>query len=355
MFYLIAQSNNAKAGAQIVENTFEQADVARKALATLWGTALQGPLFWGVSQAGALIAALFIAFWVVVWVKKNVHSEYPVGPENMGALLLALFLVALLFSARPDQNNLLGRSWIGLNEFGNYISDVAIRGLSTIPVDDSMIAAQRKQSVQIRADSDFKRCSKLPGSVERDQCLLESADRVKNSLGPYLDRDWAKDLNIAWQRKFIYATTIPGNYLPIPATGKADFDLGVVVNSAVSKSIVAALWLLVVAFLMALGYFKLITAVVSPIFIGLSFVSLERDLPVLKVVRGFVTLILVEITFKVLIGFVSQIIVNSPPQDPLIMPLLLTIFGIPFAFVLARGGGSGLFAAALGTVALLRR
>ena len=355
MFYLIAQSNNQTAGAQIIENTFEQSDVARNALASLWGTALQGPLFWGVSQAGALVAALFIGLWVVVWIKKNVHSDYPVGPENMGSLLLALFLVALLFSARPDQNNILGRSWIGLNEFGNFISDVAIRGLSTTAIDDSLVAAQRKQSVQVRADSDFKRCSKLPGGTTRDQCLIESADRVKNSLGPYLDRDWAKELNVAWQKKFVYATSVPGNYLPIPVTGKADLDLGVIVNSAVSKSIVAALWLLVVAFLMALGYFKVITAVISPLFIGLSFVSIDRDLPVLKVVRGFVTLILVEITFKILIGFVSEIIVNSPPQDPLIVPLLLTFFGIPFAFVLARGGGSGLFAAALGTIALLRR
>lgn len=355
MYYLIAQSNNETSGAQIIENTFTQSDVARDALKTLWSTALQGPLFWGVSQAGALIAGLFVVLWVASWVKKNVHSEYPVGPESIGPLMLALFLVALLVSARPDQSNVLGRTWIGINEFGNYIADVAVRGLGSTAVDDSLVAAQRKQAVQLRADSDFKRCSKLPAAVERDACFLESAKRVENSLKPYLDRDWAKDLNVAWQKKFIYATTLPTLYLPIPQTGKADVDLGVIVNSAVSKAIVGLLWLLVVAFLMALGYFKIITAVISPIFIGLSFVNIDRDLPVLKVVRGFVTLVLVEIAFKILIGFVSQIIVSSPPQDPLIVPLVLTIFGIPFAFALAHGGGSGLFGAAVGTVALLRK
>lgn len=341
---------------KVIDDAFAASQYTRDSIDALWPKVLTGELFWGISQSGALIAALFVTWWVVLWVKKNVTSEYAVGPDSYGPLLVAVFLFFLLFSTRPAQSNILGKSWIGASEFGNYVAEVSVRGLSKTRPDNELLIAQKKQAVNNRASGDLERCLKLPVGDTRDDCLNESAERVSKELRPYFDQTWASRLNEFWQNTFEDSTQFPPFTRPIGINNEqAKLGLGVFLRSGVSKAIVSFLWLVTAGFLQALEYFKIMTALVSPIFIGLSFLSLDSNLPILKILKGFLTLVLIGIVFRVLLGLVYVLIVEAPPQDPLIVPLLLSFFGIPFAIVLASSGGSGFFGVALGAIAILRR
>jgi len=60
---------------------------------------------------------------------------------------------------------------------------------------------------------------------------------------------------------------------------------------------------------------------------------------------SFFGISLVNICYKILVGYTAITMLNAGPSDPLIYPLVISILGVVFAVLLAAGGGISLFSA----------
>jgi hypothetical protein len=96
------------------------------------------------------------------------------------------------------------------------------------------------------------------------------------------------------------------------------------------------------AFLLAMEHGMMMTGLVSPIFLGLSFVT-KGWTAITSWAIGYFGFGLVLLFYKLQIGLVSLTILKAPATDPLLYPLVISIFSIITSFILVGGGGIAIF------------
>ncbi|BDM83175.1 hypothetical protein [Acaryochloris marina] len=357
MNILIAQAREDQAS-RILENTLESSATLRTAIDTTWQQTIKGPLFVALGDVGAIIAVVFIGFWFISWVKILVSDDAIVGPHALQELIVPILLLFLLGNP-TNRGNLLGETILNSNKVMQNISDYVIVSLRQDIKDFNPV---HEAAVQMSATRIYRRatkdCLKYEfGDKNRRACLLDADQKIFDLLYPYRTRDW--------YREFREQVKIPVQLLStgIPDIGEirgqdprevSHFLTGL--SDVVSDAVTAILFGMGVAFVIAIEHAKLLTALVAPVFLGASILPVPGK-PITWWGTTYSGLGLLEILYKTLVGLGSLSILNAGPTDPLIFPLVISLFGIFIAILLAGGGGIALFSgiARMGTAGLPRR
>jgi hypothetical protein len=351
--YLIAQIK-LNSPADIIDNTRQISVEVDNAISILWDY-LKSELFIRISDVAAIIAALGVGFCVVQWIKEVAKSEEFFISDKAPQIAFGL-LLALLLGAPTARGKLLADILVGYDALATNLTNTVLVAARPDPTKDPVASVQVRQAVAERAYQDKAKCEKLPLlSSERTECADEAMERVKVSLDPYRQQEWAYEL----QQELIALLSFisPGSYIEgvgeLQATeGQLALDL---FSDGLSKSLILFTYAITIVFLLILRVVKPLISVVFPLYIGLSYVPSSKP-PVVWAAGLLVDVVLIEIIFKILLSMIAELALKLPLQvNTLVVGLMLTVGGIPISILLGRRASDGFATAGLAALPFLAR
>jgi hypothetical protein len=334
---LDANSNAAK---DIIEQNQSVGREIQIATQQVWPDVLQGPLFLSICNVAAILFALSFLVLLFRWVRGRLHDKVETAANTIETLM-AVALIVLLFGTPVNRGRLLGTIALQSHAVIDGGSNFVVKNLSSTVQGDVIAQASAKASIEAEFPQSIESCLGIDDVKKRDFCLLRVDDKVKGDLQAFRGNGWSEEL---YNRYHNYIQT------RISKDSKDDFDplntVGSVVQSAVGAIGGGVAYLVIrgvlisfgSAFLMILQYAGILTALVSPFFIAAAFYASAYQ-PILMWAVCFFGLGFVNLLYKIVLGLVSLTVLKSPPSDPLIFPMIISIGSIPLSIWLTRAGG----------------
>lgn len=347
MFYpLLAQVSNigldanSNAAKDIIEQNQTVGREIQIATQQVWPDVLQGPLFLSICNVSAILFGLSFLVLLFRWVRGRLHDKVETA-ANTVEKLMAVALIVLLFGTPVNRGKLLGTIALQSHAVMDGVSNLVTSNLSSTVKGDVISQATAKASIEAEFPQAVESCLGIDDVKKRDFCLLRIDDKVKGELQAFRGNGWSEEL---YNRYHNYIQARVSN------DSKDDFDPLNAVGSAVQSAVGAlggGIAYLVIrgvlisfgsAYLMILQYAGILTALVSPFFIGAAMYASAYQ-PVLMVTVCFFGIGFANMLYKIVLGLVSLTVLKSPPSDPLIFPMIISIGSIPLSLSLTRAGG----------------
>ncbi len=334
---LDANSNAAK---DIIEQNQAVGREIQIATQQVWSDVLQGPLFLSICNVSVILFAISFLVLLFRWVRGRLHDKVETA-ANTVEKLMAVALIALLFGTPVNRGRLLGTIGLQSHAVTDGASNLVVKNISSTVKGDVIAQATAKASIEAEFPQSVESCLGIDDVKKRDFCLLRIDDKVKGDLQVYRGNGWSEEL---YNRYHNYIQTRISN------DSKDDFDplntVGSVVQSAVGAIGGGVAYLVIrgvlisvgSAYLMILQYAGILTVLVSPFFIGAAFYANAYQ-PVLMVSICFFGIGFANMLYKIVLGLVSLTVLKSPPSDPLVFPMIISIGAIPLSIWLTRAGG----------------
>lgn len=354
MIAILAQIQRVDPGT-FIDNNKAISDAIRESLKQTWVDAFKSPLYNNIAFVGATFAVLFIGLWTAQFLRQHLGGGEEGLARGLSELMFPFFLVLLL--ANPAQNGpssgpMLGSLTVGAHDFMNEVSDFILTKLvgetSSRPVTEVGV----KTLAQSTASNAVLECAKLPIQDERTECLLQADEQIKGILEPYSNTNWASNLYSQLQEQIQTALDNSSDYNNYNWFGRVFQGLGTTLNPVISQAILGITMAIGAAFIVVLEISQLITGLVGPLFLGLSLLPVPGT-PWTSWLISFFGISMVNICYKILVGYTAITLLNAGTTDPLIYPLIISILGTVFSVILAAGGGVALFSAIVRTGAQL--
>ena len=354
MIAILAQIQKVDPGT-FIDNNKAVSDAIRESLKQTWIDAFKSPLYNNIAFVGATFAVLFIGLWTAQFLRQHLGGGDEGLARGLSELLFPFLLVLLLANPAingPSNGPVLGSFTLGAHNFMNQVSDFILTQLvgetSSRPVTEVGV----KTLAQSTVANAVLECAKLPVQDKRTECLLQADEQIQAILQPYSDTSWATSLYSQLQEQIQTALDNPSDYSNYNWFGRTFQGLGFSLNPIVSQAVLGITMALGAAFIVVLEISQLITGLVGPLFLGISLLPVPGT-PWTAWLISFFGISMVNICYKILVGYTAITLLNSGPSDPLIYPLIISILGTVFSLILAGGGGIALFSAIARTGAQL--
>ncbi|MGK7905861.1 MAG: hypothetical protein AB4040_01330 [Synechococcus sp.] len=351
---LFAQAQRAE---QLVSNTRNTVGAVRESFNTLWETVLSGSLYDALADMAIALALLFVGWNVIkVVVLETSEGHFGYSQRYLPDLVWAVILTLLLASPTGVPNlagyTLQARS--AINSASTRILDALSIDLAFPNGDDVVVQAQLKSQAQLIVSDALRSCAAIGDGPQRNICLEDARIQMDDLLSPYYGfrgaLNWAQNLynqlalNIQNAMDLRYASA---------AFWHALFrDLGAIVRPASTLAIVGILYAWAGAFEWLMEMSLLLTAIIGPIFLGLSMIpTVSRYFYLWVTAIGSIAL--GKVGFNIVSGLAGYIIVTTPGSNPLIGALFISIAAPILALTLIGGGGLGIYAGLVATATFL--
>lgn len=354
MLLLLAQIQTVEPGT-FIENNKAISDAVRESLKQTWIDAFKSPLYNNIAFVGATFAVLFIGLWTAQFLRQHLGEGDAGLARGLPELLFPLFLVLLLANPAingPSNGPMLGSITLGAHNFMNEVSDFILTKLTGETSSRPITEIGVKTWAQSAAANAITECAKLPEQETRNECLVAADEKIKQVLSEYQDRPWARDLYLQLQEQIRDAFENPSDYNTTNWLGRLFGGAGTAIQPIFSQAILGLTMALGAAFIVILEISQLITGLVGPLFLGISLLPVPGT-PWTAWLISYFGISLVNICYKIMVGYTAITMLNAGPSDPLIYPLVISLFGVVFAVLLAAGGGMSLFSAIARTGAQL--
>lgn len=355
MLLPLAQIQTVDTGT-FIENNRAISDAVREGLKQTWIDAFKSPLYDSIAFVGATIAVMFIGLWTAQFLRQHLGEADAGLARGLTELLFPFALVLLLANPTtygPSNGPMLGSLTLGAHDLMNEVSDFVLSKLSNVPGSQPITEAGVKTFAQSTASTAITDCAKLPEQSTRTECLLAADEKIRQILNNYLSTTaWAQPLYFQLQEQIRDALDNPSDYGNSNWVGRVFGGLGSSVQPIFSQAILGLTMAIGAAFIIALEVVQLITGLVGPLFLGISLLPVPGT-PWTSWLINYFGISFVNICYKIMVGYTAITMLNAGPSDPLIYPLIISIFGVVFAILLAAGGGISLFSAIARTGAQL--
>ncbi len=354
MLFSLAQIQTVDPGT-FIDNNKAISDAVRESLKQTWIDAFTSPLYNNIAFVGATFAVLFIGLWTAQFLRQHLGEGDGGIAKGLPELLFPFFLVLLLANPSVDGSSngpMLGSLTLSAHNFMNEVSDFILTKLTGETSSRPITEIGVKTWAQSAAANAITECAKLPEQETRNECLVEADEKIKQVLSQYQDKPWARELYLQLQEQIRAAFENPSDYNTTDWWGRLFGGAGTAMQPIFSQAILGLTMAIGAAFIIVLEIIQLITGLVGPIFLGISVLPVPGT-PWTSWLISFFGISFVNICYKIMVGYTAITMLNAGPSDPLVYPLIISIFGVVFAVLLAAGGGISLFSAIARTGALL--
>lgn len=345
MFYYPIFAQSGKAAQEIIEQNTKVGREIQIAMKQTWLDVLQGPLFISVCNIGALLAGLCLVWFFFVWLKSVANPNDPAVMSVTTEKVVIVIMIFILIGAPFNRGKLLGTVVLAAHDVMVGITDELVSKLSAKVNGDVLDQANRKTELETQIPQQIEECLTIDDIPKRDFCLLRARDKLKAELDEFSNIGWAQKTYETYQ-KIINNSLSENSKDPFDPLG----DIGKSFNSSVGgigqglafQVIRSVLISFGSGYLILLEHGMLLTGLVCPLFLGISLSSQEFD-AIKAWALCYFGLGAALTMYKIILGLVSLTILNSPPNDPLVMPLVLTLGSIFLSLILIGGGGVAIF------------
>lgn len=339
-----------------------------------WETIFDSVLFDVIITMSTFAAMAAVCIWMVNELKDFDGGDYLFKRSFYTNLMWALFVMAMLVPG-GDRLEILVQ---GLHSFGQQFNQEALEfQLDGIAMEDAIRATVGRGTLESDISAQMAQCQGLIGERQL-ACLGDAREQVQEMIDAY-EEEWVIDLPGGFRRlenyltNVIYGTDGPdivggdGNR-PIDAAREVYANEGGLPGAwegeegrlrggfpgAISGFFLGTLATIVQAFVQGilldiqfafvnlLELSMLLTAMVSPFALALSFIP-GTGRPIVAWVIAYISMVMVQFYYNITTGIVAVVILNSNAHDINGFLLILAIFGPVIAIKLAQGGGIAVF------------
>ncbi len=344
--YYIAQVNdlgldaNSNAAKDIIQQNEALGREIQLATQQTWVQVLQGPLFVAICNVAAIFFGLSFLVLMFIWMRKALHPKGDLASVTIEKIV-AVALIAIVIGTPVNRGKLLGAVVLQSHYVQDGIANSVVSNLSSDVQGDVIAQGNAKQEIESTFPQEVEKCLGVDDLKKRDYCLLREDDKVKGQLIDYQNTGWAQSLYERFHKVINDAVSSDSQdkWDPLGDAGKAISNTLGNVGGGISYLVIRGFLLaLGSAYLLLLQYAGMLTGLVSPFFISAGLVT-DRYEPIVMWAIAYFGIGFAGMLYKVVLGLVSLTILNSPPSDPLVMPMLLSIGAIFLSIVLTRAGG----------------
>ena len=349
MSYLFAQISSGSANAALnAGETISQA--VSESFDRLWDQVLTGRLYAIINNVGLLFALLSIGFWCVMLYKALDQNDMRPG---IGELIFPLIVIFLL--ANGGQN--LASATLGMRDMLNGINQQVLETVgANIDFQRTLNNLASYSSAKSQVSQLANQCNGITKNEELQACLQDAQTQAQTLISQYSGGNpppaWIQDIQRSAQGiadKFsIYANGAGGGVAGTVAGG-----LGVLGDFSTAPFLIAAEAVIVAtqgAFQYAIEVAMLMTALLGPIAVGMSFLPIGAK-PIYAWLTGFWSLGICKLSLNIITGLVATAVQEAGPEssDTLVTAIAIGILSPLLSLGLAAGGGKAIFDGILST------
>lgn len=348
-------------GSEILERAIDVNQNAIKSWDQRWESIFDSALFDVIVTMSTFAAITAVCVWMVNELNDFDGGDYLFKRSFYTNLMWALFVMAMLVPG-GDRLEVLVK---GLHSFGQQFNQQALEfQLDSIAMEDAIRALVGRGTLSSDISAQMTQCQGLIGE-RQFACLKDAREQVQEMIDAY-EEEWVIDLPGTFFRLENYLTNVvygtdgvggPNNR-PIDAArevyaGEADrlrgglpgaisgFFLGTLA-SIVQAFVQGILLDIQFAFVNILELSMLLTAMVSPFALALSFLP-GTGRPIVAWVIAYVSMVMVQFYYNITTGIVAVVVLNSNAHDINGFLIIMGIFAPILAIKLAQGGGIAVF------------
>lgn len=332
-----------------------------------WANLFDDQLFSIIVYMSTYLGVVAIVLWMVHEIKDFDGDKFLFKRSFYTNLMWALFVMAMLV---PNGDRLEALAQ-GMHSFGQQFNQMALEfQLNDIALEDAIRATVGRGTLEAEISAQQAQCQGFIGE-RQFACMSDAHQQVKDILRAYEEeylvqvppffRELEKGLEISlapengsriidpaysaerrigqgaiegWQENDGLVASVGGGI-----RGAVLGALGGALQSIVQMILFAVQW----GFVNLLELAMLMTALVSPFALVLSFMPGRGARPILAWVIGYASMVMVQFYYNVMIGLMANVVLNSNAHDVNGFLIVMAIFGPVLAMKLAQGGGVSVF------------
>ena len=246
----------------------------------------------------------------------------------------------------------MGKVLLGLRDVSNSISTELLNGLSEeLSASDAANLAATKTTMQLIASNALETCAGIPERDQRNRCFFDAEAQIKKlrdqSVAFY---SGGAITRLSSQLIAKIQTAVGPDYATSQWFARLFGGFGSSYQG-LSNFATPILFLSIgYAFYWILEVIAILTALTSPIFLGMSLYSFRHE-PFLKNMSTFAGVWLAKLSYSIIIGY-TGILMDQTTSDPILLfPLIAGLFGPLLALAMGTGGGLGMLSLFTGAAA----
>ena len=307
MFF--AQISSASANAALnAGETISQA--VSDSFDRLWDQVLSGPLYAIINNVGLFFALVTIGFWCVMLYRALDQNDLRPGMTELIFPILVIFLLA-----NGGQN--LARATLGMRGVINGVNQQVIQTVgASVDFQRTLTNLASYSSAKSQVSQLANQCNGITKNEELQLCLQDAQAKAQQLISQYSTNNpppaWIQDIQRSAQgiadTFSIYADGAGGGISGAVAGG-----LGVLGDFSTAPFLIAAEAVIVAtqgAFQYAIEVSMLMTALLGPIAVGLSFLPLGAK-PIYAWLTGFWSLGICKLSLNIITGLVATAVQDA--------------------------------------------
>ena len=325
---------------QLLANSFD----------SVWKDTIDSDLFVRLSFIGATFGLVALAIFAYQWIEYQTGQR---GHLDWSTIIIPLFLVILL-SKPTGKPILLGQVLLGFRDIGNSLSTELLNSLSKdLTASEAADIASAKTIMQLIAADAIQTCAAIPERDVRNDCFLDAEAQIKKMVElvtNFKTYQGGGIIRLGSQLIKKIQTAQGPDYATSRWFGRLFGGFGSAFQAA--SNFATPIFFLSVgyAFYWVLELIAILTALTSPLFLGMSLYSFRHE-PFVRSLSMFWGMWLTKLSYSIIIGFTGLLMSKTDSNPVLLFPLVAGLFGPLLAFAMGTGGGLGMFSVFTGTAA----
>ena len=337
-----------------------------------WETIFESGLFYIIVDMSVYASVTAVVIWMVQELKDFDKDAYLFRPTFYRNVLWSICVMVLLVG----NGERLGDMVQGLHKFGQVFNQKALSyQLDNVALEDAIRASVGRGTLRADIQAQLGQCQAYVGQDQYD-CLVNARQQIGQMTDGY-EEDWLLELPDAYrdideELEYLlvpdgFSASDEAGQLRDAAIGDANRSedaiseategrttmagravgaisgaflgaLGSIIQGFTHGILLAVQW----AFVNSLEMAMLLTALVAPFAVALSFIP-GTGRPIIAWLLTFVSMVMVQFYYNIFTGIIGVVIVKSDALDMNGYLLVLAIFGPVLAVKLAQGGGIAVF------------
>ena len=337
----IAQTNTH----EFIERNRNLSELLANSFDEVWDDAIGSQLFIHIAAIGAIIAALALASFGYQWLEYQLGER---GYLDWSKIVLPFFLVFLLANPQ-DQDIFLGKVLLAFRDIGNGVSTEILNLLvEDFTVSEAAEVAAIQTTMRTITAQALRDCAVISDTQMRNDCFTDATRQISQIVAQNSQKSWAAEMGREMLGQIQDA--MGKDYATHQFFSRLFEGFGTSFQS-MNNFVVPILFLSIgYAFYWVLELISILTALTSPLFLGMSLYSIGHK-PVFTSMSLLWGIWLAKLSYSIVIGFTGLVMSKNPSSSTLLFPLMAGLFGPLMALIIAGGGGLSLFSVFTGAAA----
>jgi hypothetical protein len=341
---LLAEATGGNGALDIINNSKGIAQEIDLAMSGTYIKTLTGPLYKDICNLGAGVMLLAGLYGLAATARAEMHKS-AITPLLSTEKMIVIFALLLLMGSPVNRGKALGElSLFSHRQFHN-IGNTFLKNTAQDIQYNVNQQAQTKIHLETIVPNEIEKCVAIDDIPKRNFCLQRLDDKLKGETEAYPQEGWAKQLYDTWHNEISESqvgTDESHEFDPLGDIGKASGSVIGGLGQGVAYLVIQGVLVSIgSAFIYGVTQVTLISYEILPVFFGLALFSEEYKSA--KIALGGVAgLEGALILYKILNANIAQTVLNSPPNDPLLMPMVLAGLALGLSVALVAGGGLGI-------------